>query len=356
MQTFLAYLEIPIFGNTIYRYMTAAALCVVFLLALWLLEKIIIRKLKAVCSGGAFKRGAVCVDFLQNNAVPLLYAGAIYFAMMQLQLEPGPARFLYAVWIIVLAYQVTRFSVSTLVYLLQDVWLKKETQTPQRQAFKSIITILRIVLWGVGIVFVLDNLGFNVAAVVAGLGIGGIAIALAAQTILGDLFNYFVIFFDRPFEEGDFVVFDDYLGVIENIGIKSTRIRSLSGEQIVISNSNLTGSRIRNYKRMSERRILFKLGIVYDTPLEKVKKIPDMIRKIIEKMPNTRCDRAHFKEFGDYSLNFEMVYYVISPDYNKYMDIQQAINLEIFQAFKDEAIEFAYPTSVELQKSLDLPK
>jgi len=136
------------------------------------------------------------------------------------------------------------------------------------------LTIIRIAVWAVVLVLILDNLGFNVSAIIAGLGIGGIAIALAAQTILGDLFNYFVIFFDKPFKEGDFIILDDYLGTIEHIGIKSTRIRSLGGEQLVLSNSDLTSSRLRNYKRMKRRRIVFSLGLVYQTTLEQMKKAP----------------------------------------------------------------------------------
>jgi small-conductance mechanosensitive channel len=179
---------------------------------------------------------------------------------------------------------------------------------------------------------------------VAGLGIGGIAVALAAQAILGDLFSYFVIFFDRPFEIGDFIIIGDFMGSIEHIGIKTTRIRSLGGEQLVFSNTDLTNSRIRNYKRMEKRRVVFKLGIVYQTTTSQVKEVPGIIKTAIENVQDTVFDRAHFATYGDFSLDFEVVYYVLSGDYNKYMDIQQDINFEIKEEFEKRGIEFAYPT------------
>jgi len=184
--------------------------------------------------------------------------------------------------------------------------------------------------------------------------VGGIAIALAAQTILGDIFNYFVIFFDRPFEIGDFIIVGDVLGTVEYIGLKTTRIKSLQGEQIIFSNSNLTNSRIHNYKRMNERRVVFKLGVVYDTGTEKLEKIPKLVKSIITDEPQTRFDRAHFVSFGDYSLNIEIVYYMLSADYNQYMDVQQRINLRIYNEFGSNGIEFAFPTySISLGQSSD---
>ena len=173
---------------------------------------------------------------------------------------------------------------------------------------------------------------------------GGIAIALAAQNILGDLFNYFVIFFDRPFEVGDFITVDDKKGTVEYIGIKTTRLRSLTGEQIIISNSNLTGSRIHNYKRLETRRVLFTIGVVYGTPLEKLKRIPEMIKAIIEKHEFTTFDRVHFISYGDFSLNYEIVFFVDNPHYHIYMDILQQINFDIYEQFAAEQIDFAFPT------------
>ncbi len=194
------------------------------------------------------------------------------------------------------------------------------------------------------LLLVLDNLGVNITALVAGLGVGGIAVALAMQTILGDLFASLSIVLDKPFVVGDFLIIGDLLGSVEYVGLKTTRLRSLSGEQLVFSNSDLLGSRIRNYGRMYERRVQFNIGVTYQTPRDRLVKIPQIIREAVEQQSDTRFDRSHFKEYGDFSLVFESVYYVMGPDYNKYMDIQQAINLHIHERFEQQGIEFAYPT------------
>jgi small-conductance mechanosensitive channel len=351
----LAYLlQIPLFGNPLSSYLLAALVYLVLILALRILERVVIRKLKSLTSSDAHKRTAFFIDLIEKTAVPTLYFGAFYIAVAQLILPGALNNFMRGVWLVVLAFQGTRLAVTLVVYFIEEFLMKKHKQPEKAKAFKSILNILKISIWGVSAVFVLDNLGFNVAAVVAGLGIGGVAVALAAQTILGDLFNHFVIFFDRPFEEGDFIICDDYMGEIENIGIKSTRIRSLNGEQIVISNSNLTNSRIRNYKRMAQRRVVFSFGIIYETPLEILKTIPEKVRKIVESNPKTRFDRAHFFKFGDFSLDFEVVYFVLTADYNTYMDIQQNINLAIMETFQKDKVEFAYPTAMQYQKAIPI--
>jgi len=190
----------------------------------------------------------------------------------------------------------------------------------------------------------LDNLGIDVTALVAGLGIGGVAVALAVQNVLGDLFASLSIILDKPFVIGDFLVIGEYMGSVEYVGLKTTRVRSLSGEQLVFSNSDLLKSRIRNYGRMYERRVVFNIGVTYDTPRELLKRIPGMIRAAVEAQDKTRFDRSHFMKYGDYALQFETVYYVLSPDYNVYMDIQQAIYLIIHEDFEQNHIDFAYPT------------
>ncbi|MEJ2639124.1 MAG: mechanosensitive ion channel, partial [Desulfosarcinaceae bacterium] len=162
--------------------------------------------------------------------------------------------------------------------------------------------------------------------------------------ILGDLFASFSIVLDKPFIIGDFIIVGDYMGTVEYIGLKTTRLRSLSGEQLIFSNTDLLGSRIRNYKRMYERRVVFSVAVVYQTPEEKLAAIPGMIREVVEAQTQVRFDRAHFKDFGAYALNFEVVYWIQSPDYNLYMDIQQTVNLSIFRRFNEAGIAFAYPS------------
>ncbi|MGD8498895.1 MAG: mechanosensitive ion channel family protein, partial [Chromatiales bacterium] len=204
--------------------------------------------------------------------------------------------------------------------------------------------VARLVLWSIILLLALDNLGVDVTALVAGLGVGGIAVALAVQNILSDLFASLSIVLDKPFAVGDFLIIDSFLGSVEHVGLKTTRLRSLSGEQLVFSNTDLLGSRIRNYGRMFERRVVFKIGVTYQTPRDKLTKIPGIIKEAIEAQDKTRFDRSHFNEYGEFSLNFESVYYIQGPDYNLYMDIQQAINLLIHERFEEEGIEFAYPT------------
>jgi small-conductance mechanosensitive channel len=208
----------------------------------------------------------------------------------------------------------------------------------------ALIFIARVAVWSLLVMVVLSNLHVDITTLIAGLGVGGIAIALGVQSILGDLFASLSIILDKPFAVGHFIVVDSVAGTVDHVGLKTTRIRSLSGEEVVLSNTDLLKSRIHNYKKLLERRILFSFGVTYDTGYEKLAGIPATVREIIQGVTKTRFDRAHFKDYGDSSLNFEVVYYVLDPDYNLYMDVQQAINLEIYRRFERAGIEFAFPT------------
>jgi small-conductance mechanosensitive channel len=239
---------------------------------------------------------------------------------------------------------VIRLLSSFIRLTLESFISNQEGGQEKLKQLNGIMLIINAIIWGVGLLFLFDNLGYNVTTIIAGLGIGGIAIALAAQNILGDLFNYFVIFFDRPFEVGDFITVDDKKGTVEHIGIKTTRLLSVNGEQLAFSNSDLTKSRIHNFKRMQRRRVVFSIGVVYSTTHEKLQRIPTIIKDIISSQELATFDRAHFASFAPYSLNFEIVYFIESSEYIPFMNTQEAINLRIFKAFDDEKIEFAYPT------------
>jgi small-conductance mechanosensitive channel len=206
--------------------------------------------------------------------------------------------------------------------------------------------IARFVLWTIILLLILDNLGIDITTLIAGLGIGGIAVALALQNILSDLFASLSIVLDKPFVIGDFIIVGDLMGTVEKIGLKTTRVRSLSGEQLVFSNNDLLQSRIRNYQRMQERRVVLSFGVAFRTPHEKLAAIPHLVREIIESQEHARFDRAHLSGLGSYSLNFEVVYYIKSPDYTLYMDTQQAINLELCRRLRGEEIRLAYPTQI----------
>jgi small-conductance mechanosensitive channel len=213
----------------------------------------------------------------------------------------------------------------------------------------------RVALWSIIFLLVLDNFGIDVTALVAGLGIGGIAIALAAQNILGDLFASMSIVLDKPFVLGDFIAAGEEKGTVEHIGLKSTRVRGLTGEQIVFSNADLLSSRLRNFGRMRERRITFGVSTTYQTSREQLERIPTILREAVEAAAGVRFDRAHFKSLGALALDFEVVYYVTVPDYAQYMDIQQGINLRVFERFHAEGIPFAYSAQRFVLESVARP-
>ncbi len=225
---------------------------------------------------------------------------------------------------------------------------KLEADAASVTSMQAVGLVSKAVVWAVIVLMLLDNLGVDVTALVAGLGIGGIAIGLAVQNILGDLFASLSIVLDKPFVTGDSLAVGDDIGTVEHIGLKSTRLRSLSGEQIVFANGDLLASRVRNYRRMAERRVAFGFGVTYGTARAELEAIPGLVREAVEQgspdLAPLRFGRAHFKAFGDSSLGFEVVYHVLDPDYDRYMDAQQAINLGLVAAFEEWGIEFAFPT------------
>jgi small-conductance mechanosensitive channel len=233
---------------------------------------------------------------------------------------------------------------------------RREGVLPDEAGSVTTVNVIGLIakgtVWTIVLLLVLDNIpGIQVTTLIASLGIGGIAIGLAVQNILADLFASLSIALDKPFVIGDFIVVGEYRGSVEHIGLKSTRLRSISGEQLVFGNGDLLGSRIQNFKRMIRRRVVFNVGVTYQTTADQLATIPVKLREIVEAQENTTFDRAHFQEFGDFSLVFEIVYFVEEPDYIVYMDIQQRINLEIMRYFETAGIEFAYPTQTVLLQS-----
>ncbi|MFW5782735.1 MAG: mechanosensitive ion channel family protein [Candidatus Muiribacteriaceae bacterium] len=339
----IEFLKLKFMGNALSRYLLALFVLLASVFIIKILKIVISRKISKAVEKTTTRFDDILLDFFNSDLIPVLYYGALYIATFQLKLTDGIAKLVKAGGVIFIAIQATRVALKFLRFVLEEKVIPKN-ENFNATTSNGIMLFLKMIFWGLCGIFILDNLGFDISAVVAGLGIGGVAIALASQNILNDLFNYFVIFFDRPFESGDFVVIGDFLGVIKHIGIKTTRITSLSGEELVFSNSDLTGSRLRNYRKMEKRRVVFDLGVTYDTPNEKLSLIPGIVKDIIEKIEDAVFDRCHFKTFKDFSLHIETVYYVIGNDFTKYMNIQQKINLEVKERFENEGIEFAFPT------------
>lgn len=212
--------------------------------------------------------------------------------------------------------------------------------------------IVKSVVWMLLVLLVLQNLGFQIGALIGGLGIGGIAVAFAIQNVLGDVFSSISLYFDKPFKVGEFIVVGQQAGVVEKIGLRSTRIRTLQGELLVMSNQQLTTAEVQNFKHLRKRRIVSTIGVEYSTPVKKLRQIPEWIKEIVEQQDNVEFNRAHLATFGDFSLNYELVYHVTVPDYDQYMDIQQAINFSLIEKFEQQKVVFAFPTqTIELKKT-----
>lgn len=308
-------------------------------------KRIVLRKLVVFADRTRTDLDDIHVEVLRATKPFTLLMVALYVSSGLLALEPRWEQIGKLGLVLVLLLQGAIWTTTTVGSSLdRTLHRRAESDGGSATALNALGFVSRIAIWSVFLLMALDNLGVNVTGLVAGLGIGGLAVALALQNILGDLFASISIVLDKPFEIGDFIILGDFLGVVERIGLKTTRLRSLSGEQIIFSKSDLLASRVRNFKRMFERRVVFALGVTFQTPPGKLSTIPPMLREIVENQEGVRFDRAHFKEIGDSALLFEIVYFLLDPDYNHYRDTQQAINLEIMRRFEAEGIDLAYPT------------
>lgn len=331
------------FGNTILDYSLVVGAIVIGFLVLRIIKYVGLKKLKNWAAHTKTSIDDFILNGIEKSVIPLLYILLVYAGINYLTVPEKLMKIVTAaVWICVMFF-VLRAITSVIKQLVYHHLEKKDDSDIRKKQARGLLVILNIVIWVLGFVFLLGNLGYNITTLIAGMGIGGIAIALAAQTILGDLFSYFIIFFDRPFEIGDFVNVGDKSGTIEYIGLKTTRVRSITGEQIVFSNKDLTDSRLHNYGRMERRRIKFEFGVTFNTTAQQLKSIPEFVKTIIEKQPDVNFDRGHFKAFSASSLDFEFIYYIQSSDYSIYMDRQQAILVEVYEKMNAEKIGFAFP-------------
>ncbi len=281
--------------------------------------------------------------FMGATHWPFFVAFSLYVSMLV-----SPISYEYKAWFnrafgVTVIFQMGLWLNITLRWFFKDV-LSREADASKMTVLRAISIATRIALW-IGIfLLILDNFGVNITTLVAGLGIGGIAIALGVQKIAEDIFASLSIVMDKPFVIGDFIVVDEHKGTVEDIGIKTTRIRSVNGERIIFSNSSLLGSRIRNYTQMQARRVAIEIGVTYETPVEKLKLATKLIEESVKNAGNTYFEYAHFTKFMDSSLNFEVAYWINDQSNGKFVSAQEAVSLGILDSFNKNGIEFAYPT------------
>ncbi|OGS52791.1 MAG: hypothetical protein A3J79_03940 [Elusimicrobia bacterium RIFOXYB2_FULL_62_6] len=338
-------------ANTYLSYLYSLFFFAAALAGLYFVREIIFKKLKTLAAATETDLDDLVIELIGTIRSYEYQLIALYIALRHLNRTPGFDKAFS--FVILLAFS---FRAATMVLRLLNYWINKiaAQRNLSGEARTSVVhgaqVILKALVWVAAGLFVLDNLGVNVSAVLTGLGIGGVAVALAAQAILGDIFNFFVILLDKPFAIGDFVTSDTVSGTVEHIGLKSTRIRSLSGETVVLANSNLLASRIHNYKDLTKRRIVFKTGVVYGTRAELLRKIPEIIKKAVQAGPKAEFDRCNLYNCGDSSLDFETVYYLNEPDYAAYMAAHEQVLLSVIEGFAAAGAELAYPTRTVLLK------
>lgn len=331
-------------NNSLQQWLIALGIAVAAFAVLKIAQRVLVRRLRSLSKRTSTDIDDMLVDMLRGTKRIVLLVAAVGIGAQYLVLSAGVARVLGQITFIAVLLQVAVWGNHLVQYLIGRAMRRRAEEGDSSGSLAALGFLSRIVLWTLVVLIALQNMGIDVTALVAGLGIGGIAIALAAQNILGDLFASLSIIVDRPFVVGDTINVDTFTGTVEHVGLKTTRVRSVSGEQLVFSNTDLLQSRIRNFKRMEERRVLFLLGVEYGTSADALRRIPNLVRGVIESVEGVRFDRAHFKEFGASSLNFEVVYFITSPDYATYMDLNQTVNFGIHEVFTREGIAFAFPT------------
>jgi len=345
MEKILQQLDGILIKNSLSEWLIALGVMVAIVVVVALIKRITVRVLGRVAARTVTQLDDALVCVVKATRLWLIVVVAVSIGSDYLELPPKLVALFDKTLTIALFIQFGMW-----IWAGLEFWLRRSRDRALKEdpgaatGLNALMFIARFVLWAILLLTMLDNIGVNVTTMIAGLGVGGIAVALAVQNILGDLFASLSIVIDKPFVIGDFVVVGEFQGSVEYVGLKTTRIRSLGGEQIVFSNSDLLKARIRNYKQMRERRVAFTFGVLYQTPVDLVEKIPAQVRAIIEARPKVRFDRAHFKGFGDSSLDFDVVYWMVDPDYTAYMDTQQAINLEMLRTFEAQGVSFAYPT------------
>jgi small-conductance mechanosensitive channel len=350
--------DMELWGNLPQRWMLAIGVMILLYVVLLLIRTIVARRLSVLVKRTTTELDDVLVDLLSDTKNLFLLIISVYSGLLLLALSQQLLTFIGIIVKVALIVQIGIWLNHIITFLIsRRVNQNLVSDAQDATVISTLGVVLKGMIWAVVLLLVLDNIpGVQVTTLIASLGITGIAVGLAVQNILGDLFASLSIALDKPFVIGDFITVGEFSGNVEHVGLKSTRVRSLSGEQLVFGNNDLLSSRIRNFKRMENRRVPFMLAVTYQTPHETLARIPGLIQEIIEGVDSEiiTFDRAHFKNFGDFSINFEIVYLLATADFRLFMDIQQTINLEIYRRFAEEGIEFAFPTqSVFIENNQD---
>ena len=349
---------LPFFGEYDFTRVVSAGIVFLALTALfWVIRMVLLQRAKALSKKTSGQFDDVIVGAIEGISAWVYTLVALYVALQFFTLPNTLDLIVTGIFYMAIVWQAITIATCFVAYfaakfLEKDMDGDGEIDPGAATASDMVKLIAQIILWILGIIFVLSNLGIEVTSLIAGLGIGGIAIAFALQGVLGDLFASFSIYFDKPFRIGDFIVIGADSGTVEKIGIKSTRIRTLQGEELVVSNAELTSARVQNFKKMNERRIVSQFGITYETPQELVHKVPETVRDIFQSITGARLDRVHFTTFADSALLFEMVYFIESSAYGEYLDRQERFNFELMRRFAEMGIEFAYPTQTIYTKQV----
>ena len=347
------FLGVVWWGNSVYDYIVAGAIFLGLFAVFKLFDSHLIFRLEKVAKKTKTNWDVFLVDFLKEIKWFFYFLLALYIALQYIVVAPWINSVVFYAVLVSIGFYIAK-GVSRAINHLIEIQVKKSGEKQSRSS-KSMVrlfgNIAKGIVWVIVLLMILSNAGVEITPMIASLGIGGIAIALALQSVLADLFGAFVIYFDKPFKEGDFIIVGNDMGVVKHIGIKSTRLQALGGHELVMSNTEMINARINNYKQMQSRRIVFGFGVKYDTGKKKLAKIKGITKKIFEKIDDADLDRVNFKEFGDFSLDYEVVYYVKTPDYNTYMNIQEEINMALYTEFEKEGIGFAFPTrTIEIEK------
>ncbi len=340
------------FGNSLQTYLFATLAFIGVLFILRFIKFVVVKQLLRLSGKTKTELDDLIIGIIDSIGWPVYFLIGVYMGLFFTIEPPIVYTVLSYLGLVILIFYATKIATSVVAWGSGKILHKQQEAGPVDPTMINFIkNIIKGLLWLVALLILLQNLGVNVTSVIAGLGIGGLAIAFALQGILSDIFASVSIYFDKPFEVGDYIVIGGDSGTVEHIGIKSTRIKTLKGQELIVSNQELTSTRVNNYKKMDRRRVVFSIGLTYDTTAETLAKVPLMIKGIIQKVKHTELERVHFASMGDYSLNFEIVYYVDTKEYAVYMDIHQEIILKLKGDFDKKKIEFAYPTqTVFLEK------